>query len=315
MEISQEGHRMQAVLFHGQGAQYKGMGKDVFPACPEYVETASQVLGYSLRDLCLEDPMNRLRLTQYTQPALYVVNALEHFKLVEASGGVRSDYYAGHSLGEFNALLAAGAFDFQTGLRLVQKRGELMGAANGGGMAAILGPRIEEVVHCLKEWRLDDIDVANLNTPTQHVIAGTAAAIAEAAKKFSSLPDTRCAPLNVSAAFHSRHMLPAQGVFAEFMRSISFNALTTHVIANATARPYEQGQVAQTLASQIAGTVRWAESIRYLMGQGVEAFIEVGNNGKNFGGNVLTKMVEEIKKKEVQLFGESRNDTMHARRA
>lgn len=303
---------MQAVLFHGQGSQYKGMGKDVFPDYPEYVEIASQVLGYSIEELCLEDPGNRLRLTQYTQPALYVVNALEYFKLSGESGGLRPAYYAGHSLGEFNALLAAGAFDFQTGLQLVQKRGELMGAANGGGMAAILGLRVEELAHWLKEWALDGIDIANLNTPTQHVIAGTAAAMAEATAQFGNVPGARCAPLNVSAAFHSRHMKPAQNVFADFMCNYSFNDLAVPVIANATARPYVQGQVPQTLASQIAGTVRWAEGIRYMMGQGVEVFLEVGNNGKSFGANVLTKMVDEIKKKETLLFGQSENASMPA---
>ncbi len=294
---------MKAILFHGQGSQFKGMGRDVLADFPDYVETASRLLGYSIAELCLHDPANKLRLTQYTQPALYVVNALEYFKLQDTHGrDFRPDYFAGHSLGEFNALLAAGAFDFETGLRLVQKRGELMSAVHGGGMAAILGPRIEELRPLLLEWRLGDIDVANLNTPTQHVLSGTSEAIAEAVKRFTGRPQTRCALLNVSAAFHSRHMKPARDIFAGAMHDVSFRTLTAKVIANATARPYEQEAIGETLASQIASPVRWAESMRYLMGQEVEDFVEVGNNGKSFSGDVLTKMVAEIKNSQAPLF-------------
>ena len=293
---------MKAVLFHGQGSQFKGMGKDLFAAYPEYADIASSLLGYSIADLCLNDDGQRLRQTQYTQPALYVVNALEYLRMAEASGGtLRPAWFAGHSLGEFNALLAAGAFDFATGLRLVQKRGELMAAANGGGMAAVLGLRAEELEELLRRWALDGIDIANLNTPTQHVIAGSAEAIAQAAQRFADHPGVRFAGLNVSAAFHSRHMKTAQQVFADFMRGIAFQPLATPVVANATARPYEAGAVADTLALQIASPVRWSDSIRWLLGQGVDDFVEAGNDGK-FGSNVLTKMVDAIKKSEAPLF-------------
>ncbi len=295
---------MKAVLFHGQGSQFKGMGKDLFAAYPEYADIASGLLGYSITELCLNDEGGRLRQTQYTQPALYVVNALEYLRMADAAGGTpRPDWFAGHSLGEFNALLAAGAFDFATGLRLVQKRGELMAAANGGGMAAILGLRAEELDDLLQRWELRDIDVANFNTPTQHVIAGSAEAIARAGQRFGEHPGVRFATLNVSAAFHSRHMKTAQQVFADFMREVSFGPLATPVVANATARPYEDGAVAGTLALQIASPVRWSDSIRWLLGQGVDDFAEAGNDGKAFGGNVLTKMVDAIKKSEAPLFG------------
>ncbi|MES2939414.1 MAG: acyltransferase domain-containing protein [Pseudomonadota bacterium] len=279
------------------------MGKDLFPAYPDHVATASQLLGYSVADLCLQDDGGRLRLTQFTQPALYVVNALEYLRMADASGGtLRPDWFAGHSLGEFNALLAAGAFDFATGLRLVQKRGELMAAANGGAMAAVLGPRTEELEELLQRWELQGIDIANLNTPTQHVIAGSAEAIAQAAQRFAGQPGLRFAPLNVSAAFHSRHMQAAQQEFAAFMRGIAFAPPAVPVVANATARPYEPDAIAETLALQIASPVRWTDSIRWLLGQGVEEFTEAGNNGRNFGGDVLTKMVDAIKKSEAPLF-------------
>ena len=129
---------MLAYVFPGQGSQVVGMGKDLFDEFKEYVDAADEILGYSIKELCLEDPNGVLGLTQYTQPALYVVNALTYLKEVKTTG-VKPDFVAGHSLGEYDALFAAGVFDFATGLKLVQKRGELMSQAKGGGMAAVLG--------------------------------------------------------------------------------------------------------------------------------------------------------------------------------
>src|SRR5437764_5403869 len=131
---------MIAFVSPGQGSQKRGMGQNLFDEVPEYAAVENDVdamLGYSMRKLCLEDPDNRLKETQFTQPSLYVVNALHHYKAV--GQGTRPDYVAGHSLGEYNALLAAGVFDFLTGLRLVRKRGELMSQARNGGMGAVIG--------------------------------------------------------------------------------------------------------------------------------------------------------------------------------
>ena len=136
---------MLAYVFPGQGSQVVGMGKDLFDEFKEYVDAADEILGYSIKELCLEDPNGVLGLTQYTQPALYVVNALTYLKEVKTTG-VKPDFVAGHSLGEYDALFAAGVFDFATGLKLVQKRGELMSQAKGGGMAAVLGLKEEECV-------------------------------------------------------------------------------------------------------------------------------------------------------------------------
>ncbi len=293
-----ESRNMKAIIFPGQGSQFKGMGKDLFPLFPERVKSASDILGYSLEDLCLNDPQGHLSLTQYTQPALFVVNALHYYALhdhrrqelhADSETDAQPDFLAGHSLGEYNALLAAGVFSFETGLRLVKKRGELMGAARGGGMAAVLGISAKEVRAMLDEHELMQIDIANLNTPTQTVIAGDNNALAAASELFAR-KNVRCVTLNVSAAFHSRHMRSAQAEFAEFLRPFSFAAPKITVIANATARPYAPTRMAETLAAQMAAPVQWVDSIRYLMGKGDVEFQEIG-------ASVLSKMVVEIKAK------------------
>lgn len=288
-----ESRHMKACIFPGQGSQFKGMGGAVFPLFPELVKQASDILGYSLEDLCINDRQGLLSKTQYTQPALYVVNALHYLKEWGSNSVPRPDFLAGHSLGEYNALFAAGVFSFETGLRLVQKRGELMGASTGGGMAAVLGVKAAEIRAMLDEHGLTQIDIANFNTPTQTVIAGDKAALAEAAELFAKR-NLRCVVLNVSAAFHSRHMREAQAEFADFLRAFSFKPPEIPVIANTTARPYESDKIAQTLAAQIAAPVRWVDSVRYLMGRGDIAFQEIG-------ASVLSKMVLEIKSTETPI--------------
>jgi trans-AT polyketide synthase/acyltransferase/oxidoreductase domain-containing protein len=277
---------MKAILFPGQGAQFRGMGKDVFPRYPEWTQAASDILGYSIETLCLDDPEGKLRLTQYTQPALYVVNALG-YRMLRDEGMARPDVAAGHSLGEYNALLAAEVFDFQTGLRLVRRRGELMGAAKGGGMAAVIGIDEESLAALLRQHGLTSIDLANFNTLNQTVIAGPQEAIQQA-EKLLTAQQVRCVVLNVSAAFHSRHMLGAQQAFADFLGQFKFKAPAIPVIANVSARPYGDGEVADTLARQISSPVRWTDTVRYLMGAGCAEFVEVG-------GKVLTRMVDDIR--------------------
>jgi trans-AT polyketide synthase/acyltransferase/oxidoreductase domain-containing protein len=282
---------MRTVLFPGQGAQFKGMGKDLFPVYPQLTRAASEILGYPVEKLCLEDPANQLGYTQYTQPALYVVNAFGYMKKKrEGAADVQADYFAGHSLGEYNALLAAEAFDFESGLRLVQKRGELMGKASSGSMAAVVGVDAQKICQVLDENDLQDIDLANYNTPTQTVISGQAEAITCAEEKFHGLK-IRCIVLNVTAPFHSRYMQPAQREFADFIKQIRFFPLKTPVISNVTARPHESGNVPQLLINQIISPVLWNDSIRFLLGQGDMQFREIGSS-------ILTNMVNEISRAE-----------------
>jgi len=278
---------MRAIVFPGQGSQFKGMGADLFPAYPELTQCASDILGYAIESLCLEDPDNRLRSTEYTQPALYVVNALGYYRKRDtATSAYQVDFFAGHSLGEYNALLAADVFDFATGLKLVKQRGELMAAADGT-MAAVVGVSATTLERLLRENHFDGIDLANFNSPTQLVLAGTAAEIAQAAQMLTQ-NNIRCVTLNVGVPFHSRYMRATQTAFAEYIQRFRFNRPSTPVIANATARPYAAGRIAETLAAQIASSVRWTDSVRYLLAQGVSEFEEIG-------GVVLTKLVNEIK--------------------
>src|SRR5215471_6592642 len=165
---------MLAFVFPGQGSQKKGMGQGLFEEVREFAGLEKDIdalLGYSVRKLCLEDPDNKLKETQYTQPCLYVVNALTYYKAIAT--GPKPDFVAGHSFGEYDALLAAEAFDFMTGLKLVKKRGELMSQAKGGGMAAIIGVPVEKSEAIVKTENLIGIDFANYNSPVQTVLSGS----------------------------------------------------------------------------------------------------------------------------------------------
>lgn len=284
---------MIAFVFPGQGSQKKGMGQGLFDEVREYAQIEQDVdalLGYSMRQLCLEDPGDKLKDTRYTQPALYVVNALHTKKAL--ADGARPQWLAGHSLGEYNALLAAGAFDFLTGLRLVQKRGELMAQARGGGMAAVIGLGVDAIAGTLADNGLVAIDVANFNSPSQTVISGPVDDIQRAGPLLQAAGARMCMPLPVSAAFHSRYMADAAREFEAFLAPIPFAALRTPVVANVTAQPYpaEGGDAAKALlVGQITGSVRWVDSVRFLLGQGVDRFDEMGP------GNVLGRLVQQIR--------------------
>lgn len=280
---------MKTFLFPGQGSQFKGMGRNLFLDYPRLTKLASEILGYSIEQLCLEDPENKLQLTQYTQPALYVVNALGYFKeRDERSSDWPGDFLIGHSLGEYNALLAAEAFDFETGLKLVQKRGELMSCVSSGSMAAILGIEAETIQQILIDHNLNTIDLANYNTPSQIVISGQTPDIREAETIFTE-KNIKFIILNVSVPFHSRHMQATQKEFSLFLQKFAFQDPKITVIANSTGRPYERGKVCQTLSEQITASVMWAESIQYLIEQGNMNFSEIFST-------ILTKMVTEIKR-------------------
>ncbi|NHA02807.1 ACP S-malonyltransferase [Mucilaginibacter sp. HC2] len=275
---------MKVVMFPGQGSQYKGMGKELFNSFKQETLMASDILGYDLEELCIKDPNKQLNRTDFTQPALYVVNAFAYYANQPHS---RPSYLIGHSLGEYNALLAAEAFDFKTGLKLVKRRGELMAAASGGGMAAVLGHKAEVVQQMLLDGGYTDIDIANFNTSTQIVIAGPQHTIDRVVEDFEA-QSIKIIPLVVSAPFHSRYMQPAAVEFNNFLQNFQFLPLQIPVISNVTANPYTNEEVSTLLARQIVSSVRWTDTIRTLMGIGITAYEEIGSS-------ILTKMVNDIK--------------------
>jgi len=274
-------------MFPGQGSQSLGMGAGLFERYPDLVAEADAVLGYSIRELCLKDPEDKLKRTDYTQPALYVVDSLSYLAKVEDEK-IRPDFVIGHSLGEYAALYAAGALDFTVGLKLVQKRGALMNAATGGGMAAILGMTGDAVASALTELGAGSIDVANFNAPGQTVISGPKADIEAFAPQLKEKGARRVVILPVSGAFHSRYMKPAANEFEAFLAQFSFNRLKTPCIANCNAQMYTDDSIGSNLVRQIYSSVRWVETIKSLRGQGADTFIEIGP------GSVLSGLARQI---------------------
>jgi len=293
---------MKAYVFPGQGAQHKGMGHDLFDRFPELVREANGILGYSIAELCLLDPQRRLGQTQYTQPALYIVNALAYYAAA-ANSGARPDLLAGHSLGEYNALLAAEAFDFGTGLKLVQKRGELMSRAQRGGMAAVIGMEADQLSEVLRRSGLTKVHIANINSPSQIVISGDQDEIASAQAAIEGVSGVRYVRLNVSGAFHSPLMQAASEEFGNFCRNFTFRDPEIPVISNVTARPYSEGQVMDLLVRQITSSVQWNDSVRYMLAKGVTDFVETGP------GQVLTKLVAQIRQQAAPLILEGPGKT------
>lgn len=277
-------------VFPGQGSQHKGMGAGLFEKFPELVAQADDVLGYSIENLCLRDPDRVLSQTQFTQPALYVVNSLTYLDRTTEHGELPA-VVAGHSLGEYCALFAAGAFDFATGLRLVTKRGQLMSQAPKGAMAAVVNLDQGRVREILSGLPFRNIDIANINSRKQCILSGEYDEV--------HAPELRAAytsagagliPLNVSAAFHSRCMTAVQREFALYLAGFDLGELILPVVANYTARPYPTKGYADYLAHQISSPVRWYESMSWLLAQGHRDFREIGP------GNVLTKLSAQILK-------------------
>lgn len=285
---------MDTFIFPGQGSQRPGMGAALFDSVAEYREVESEVdalVGYSMRALCSAENDSRLARTEYTQPALYVVNALHYYAAL--AEGLEPQLLAGHSLGEYNALLAGGVFDFLTGLALVHKRGQLMGEAREGGMAAVLGLPGPSVEALLQDHCFDRVDVANFNSPKQVVLSGPKDDLERAAEVFEGNGAEAYVPLQVSAAFHSRYMQPASQAFADFIVPFEFSAPRVPVVSNVTARPHEarsgSGALKELLVRQIHSPVQWTHSVAYLLGRGAHHFHEIGP------GNVLTRLVDQIR--------------------
>ena len=275
-----------AFLFPGQGSQRQGMGSNALPLFPELTAQADEILGYSIVELCLGDD-GRLGQTQFTQPALYVACALEYLAATD-NGESPPDYAAGHSVGEYAALFAAGAFGFDDGLRLVAKRGEVMSKVEGGAMAAVIGLDAEAVRYAMGAAGQDDVDLVNFNSPAQFVISGPASSVPKLEGPLKEAGARHFVILNVSGAFHSRYMRKPSEEFAAFAKDFTFAAPSFPVVANVEAAPYAEDNVAELLVRQIRNPVLWSDSVQYLRKQGEIEFREIGP------GNVLTKLLRQI---------------------
>lgn len=292
---------MIAFIFPGQGIQKKGMGKELFDKYPDYVSIADRVLGYSIKNLCLENPDNRLNFTEYTQVAIYVVNCLAYLEYVKQAG-IEPDYVAGHSLGEYNALFVAKVFDFETGLKLVKKRGKLMGQVTGGSMAAVIGVPENELQAILKAHSDLNLYIANYNTEKQLIVSGKKEDILRGKELFQDLK-IRYSILNVSGAFHSPYMTQPRDEFAVVVKECEFREGIIPVIANVNAREYDWNHTEDYLIEQINSSVRWSETVKYLLDKGVKHFVEIGNT------HILLNMIKSIRSDYVEQPMEKNNDT------
>ncbi|MFV2066734.1 MAG: ACP S-malonyltransferase [Pirellulales bacterium] len=290
-----------AFLFPGQGAQSVGMGKtlaDSVPAARDLYQRASDILGYDVATLCFEGPADRLNSTVYSQPALFVTSlaALEALRaerpeVVAACGAV-----AGLSLGEYTALVMAGALDFEVGLRLVQIRGRAMQEAADtacGGMLSVLG--IDEALLrqlCDTARKGETLDIANLLCPGNIVVSGTADACQRLVPLAEAAEAMKVVPLAVAGAFHTEMMRPAVEPLRKALEDTPLRRPNIPVISNVDGSPHDDpDQIRELLARQVVAPVRWEDSIRFLLKAGYEPFYEIGP------GRVLRGLLRRIQRK------------------
>jgi [acyl-carrier-protein] S-malonyltransferase len=274
-----------AIIFPGQGSQFAGMGKSLAEAYPEAAgvfEQADAALGFALSRLCFEGPEDQLKLTENTQPALLTVS-IAAFAVLK-SRGIQPDYVAGHSLGEYSALVAAGSLDFADAVKIVRKRGQYMQEAvppGAGAMAALLKMPEDKLAGVFAEAAKGEIvSAANFNTPEQVVIAGNAAAVNRAVELAKAAGAKRAILLQVSAPFHCALMKPAQDRLKADLDAMEFRDLEVPLINNWQAREVRTGREAREgLYHQVPNPVRWTESMRLLISNGVTRFIECGAGG------------------------------------
>ncbi len=281
------------ILFSGQGAQAVGMGRDLveaFPACRALAERADEVLGFRLTEVAFNGPEEQLTRSDIAQPAIFLVSAM-CFEALKAQGGPEELYgLAGLSLGEWTALYAASVLSFDDTLRILRARGQFMQAAceeTRGGMLSLLGLSLEQAQTVAEK---SGLEVANINSPAQIVLAGHAERISFAEAAAKELGAKRAIPLNVAGAFHSSLMAPAAVQLEPFLAEIPFAVPCIPVVSNVTAKPHENNpdEIRRTMVRQVTGSVRWVETIDYFKAQGVASYTECGP------GKVLTGLVKRI---------------------
>ena len=286
-----------AFVFPGQGSQFVGMGKDFYdhiPVARELMEEANNVLGYDLADICFNGPEESLKLTENTQPALLVHSTMA-LKILRENG-IDSVVSAGHSLGEFSALVAAGALQFKDAVRLVRLRGQFMQEAvpvGIGAMAAIIGLPVETLQELCNEVSSQSciVQPANLNSPIQTVIAGHKEAVEQASAKALEAGAKKAVTLSVSAPFHSSLMRPAEIKLKKELDQTKFYDLSSPVVTNFEAKTITKGIDARSaLVNQVCSPVRWSETMQVLVDQGIERVIELGS------GKVLSGLIKRFDK-------------------
>jgi [acyl-carrier-protein] S-malonyltransferase len=300
-----------AFLFPGQASQYCGMGRDLaanFPESKAVFDAADSALGFSITQTCFEGSEEALKLTENTQPAILTVSTAAYRALEKQ--GIVPDFVAGHSLGEYSALVAAGGVDFSAAVKLVRVRGKYMQEAvpaGQGAMAAILGLSPTEVADiCKKAAENEIVSPANLNSPEQTVISGSAAAVKRAVEIASQSGAKRAVILPVSAPFHCALMMPAQRRLEPDLRATPFNALKIPLITNVDAQAISTGEEARdALIRQVTAPVRWLDSIREMIESGVTVFVEVGP------GKVLTGLLRQIDR-SVRVFNVEDSATLNS---
>jgi [acyl-carrier-protein] S-malonyltransferase len=285
-----------AFVFPGQASQYPGMGKELaekYPAARQVFEEADKALGFAISKICFEGTEDELKLTANTQPAILTVSVAVY--RVMAEKGLTADFVAGHSLGEYSALVAVGALKFADAVALVRKRGTYMQEAvpaGVGAMAAIMGLSPAVVADaCKRAAEREVCSAANLNSPEQTVISGHASAVKRAVEIASQLGAKRAVMLPVSAPFHSALMAPAQERLAADLQKTEFGTLRVPLVTNVDADTIETGAEArEALVRQVTSPVRWEESVQTLIDEGVNTFVEVGP------GRVLTGLLRQIER-------------------
>ena len=283
-----------AFLFPGQASQYPGMGRELFdkyPAARAVFDEADRALGFPISRICFEGTEDELKLTANTQPAVVTVSVAALRAL--AASGVTPAYVAGHSLGEYSALVAAGSLEFADAVRVVRQRGQFMQESvpqGVGAMAAILGLSPAQVDEACRRAAQDEVvSPANLNSPEQTVISGHAGAVKRAVEFASQSGAKRAVILPVSAPFHCELMQPAQQRLEALLRTTSFGPLRVPLVTNVAAEAIEKGDDArEALIRQVSLPVRWEQSIRTLIESGVDMFVEVGP------GKVLSGLLRQI---------------------